>query len=209
MEKFPDCKAGIYLPVLSRNGQTDRQTLNLPGNRTCSPYLHQVFIDPFSEGFLLDSVPFICEKNTKAALGQCFSCTNSNEGKRQRSRCRCQSCWPNPAAIREQRLLTHGSVGWGCAGSHSLAQRGHSLLAAYCSMYFWFIGLPGLRAYFHCTAQPWPDRGCTALSPGSHTGWAAVPQALRPGSRAPPGGDGWELCANSAQHQGALSCCAG
>ena len=38
-----------------------------------------MFIDPFSEGFLLDSVPFICQKKTKAALGQCFSCRNSND----------------------------------------------------------------------------------------------------------------------------------
>lgn len=32
-------------------------------------YLHQVLIDPLSEGFLLDSVPFIWEESTERHLG--------------------------------------------------------------------------------------------------------------------------------------------
>lgn len=40
--------------------QTDRRTFNPADNKARDPYLHQVFVDPFSEGFLLDSVPFIC-----------------------------------------------------------------------------------------------------------------------------------------------------
>lgn len=59
--------------------RTDRQSFNWLYNKIRDSYLHQVFIDPFSEGFLLDSVPFICQKKTKAALGQCFSCRNSND----------------------------------------------------------------------------------------------------------------------------------
>lgn len=132
--------------------QTDRQTLNLPGNRTRSSYLHQVFIDPFSEGFLLDSVPFICEEKTKAALGQCFSCTNSNEGKRHRGAAA-------GARAAGQILLPYGNRGcsprvrgtglrWepepGCAQAQSRAGEAYCQLILPCifgSLDCWDLGL--------------------------------------------------------------------
>lgn len=69
-------KKGICLPVLGQDRWTGR-SCNQLHHQLHDSYLHQVFIDPFSEGFLLDSVPFICQKKTKAALGQCSSCRNS------------------------------------------------------------------------------------------------------------------------------------
>lgn len=65
-----------------------------------------MFIDPFSEGFLLDSVPFICQKETKAALGQWFSCRNSNDFEMTgRDRGIAGGASPDP---REQRQIIQG-----------------------------------------------------------------------------------------------------
>lgn len=81
-----------------------------------------MFIDPFSEGFLLDSVPFICQKETKAALGQWFSCRNSNDFEmtgRDRGIAAGARTDPAPAQGTEAAYSGNGA-GWGRSRGSSI-----------------------------------------------------------------------------------------
>lgn len=86
-----------------------------------------MFIDPFSEGFLLDSVPFICQKETKAALGQWFSCRNSNDFE-MRGRDRGMAGGAS-TGHREQRQLIQGMLRDGAVHEAPARPQGREMAA--------------------------------------------------------------------------------